>query len=154
MLTPYERSEIWQEFYDRVHRLFSDAEDVLSGKFAPYEFENGELVRPDKDTPEAKKLFDMLADLDEFLSERKKKAEQEYSYWLDVEVNKQKAFDAWRLGLCPQVMRSIPQFSMFHSWHVWEKIAQLKQEQGISKEDTLQAVALWEAHQTIEHIAS
>ena len=153
MLTPYERIEIWQEFYDKVHRLFINVEDVLSSKFAPYRFENGELVRPDKDTPEVKKLFDMVADLDTFLKKRKDSSEREYSDWLDVEVNKQKAFDAWSLGLCPQVMRSIPQHSMFHSGHVWAKIAQLKQERGISQEDTLQAVALWEAQRTIERIA-
>ncbi len=153
MLTPEERSYIWHDLYSRVHDLFIDVEDVLDSKFAPYKYENGELVQPDKDTPKVKELFDMVADLDGFLKVQDRTANREYSDWLDVEANKNKAFEAWSLGLCPQEMLAAPKHMDF-ACEAWPEIAKLKQERGISREDTAQALALWEARKTVERIAS
>lgn len=145
MLTPEERFNAWQEFHSAVHKLFSNVEDALNSKFAPYEFEDGVLVEPDKDTPEVKKLFDMLADLDAFLQKKEESVGAEYSKYLAEQANLQNSFEAWSLGLCPQVMRTLPNKHMNFWWEYWPKIAKLKQTRGISREDTEQAVALWEA---------
>jgi hypothetical protein len=149
MLTPEERFTIWEDFHDRAHKLFIDVEDAIYSEFAPYKHDkNGELVKPDKDTPEAKKLFDMLADLDAFLQKREESAGIEYSAWLDEQRNLQNAYEAWSLGLCPQVMRTVPKYLWFMP-SSWYKIAQLKQFKGISREDTMQAIASWEAQRTL-----
>lgn len=133
MLNPDDRYYIWDTYRERVSRLFTDVEDTLHSRFAPFN-----QSEADKDTPAVRKLFDMLADLDAFVESHTEKVRIEYEAWEDERVNLERSFSAWELGLCPDVMR-----------HVWTgdfaKIAALKQVKGISREDTEQAVALWRA---------
>ena len=153
MLTPEERYDFWEELEDRVRKLFSDIEDALNGRFAPYKFENGELVKPDKDTPDVQWVFDTLADLEGFLQRKKKASNEEYSAWDTEQDNASSAFTAWSLGLCPSVMSSVRRHMDFLCDY-WPEIAKLKQEHGISKEDTAQAVSLWDARCSLERKAS
>lgn len=133
MLNPDDRYYIWDTYRERVSRLFTDVEDTLHSRFAPFS-----QSEADKDTPAMRKLFDMLADLDAFVSRHADEVHAEYSAWEDEQINLDRSFSAWQLGLCPEVMRHAK---------VWTgdfaKIANLKQEKAISKEDTEQAVSLW-----------
>ena len=135
MLNPDDRYYIWNTYRERVSRLFTDVEDVLHSRFAPYN-----QSEADKDTPAMRKLFDMLADLDAFVERHTEEVYRQYSDWEDAQINAERSFSAWELGLCPEVMRYAK---------VWAgdfaKIAKLKHVKGISREDTEQAVALWQA---------
>lgn len=153
MLTPEERYDFWEELEDRVHSLFSDIEDAINSRFAPYKFENGELVKPDKDEPDVRFVFDMLADLESFLQRKKAHSEEEFSAWEEKQNNVNGAFTAWSLGLCPAVMSSVRKHMDF-LLEYWPEIAKLKHERGISKADTAQAVALWDARCNLERKAS
>lgn len=153
MLTAEDRYSIWEEFHKRVRELFIDVEDALSGKFEPYRFEDGKLVEADKDTPEVKKLFDLLADLDAFVEGNYKRAYSEYCKWEDEQYNVQRCFEAWSLGLCPEAVKDIPNMQEFRKGYAYEAIAELKQSSGISKEDTAKAVELWKVHRRLGSIA-
>lgn len=155
MLTAEDRYSIWEEFHKRVRELFIDVEDALSSKFAPYRFEDGKLVEADKDTPEVKKLFDMLADLDAFVEGNYKRAYSEYCKWEDEQYNVQRCFEAWSAGLCPEALKDIPNMHMpeYGQGYAYEAIAQLKQSSGISKEDTAKAVELWKVSRRLGSMA-
>ncbi len=127
MLNPDDRLVIWQEFHERVEKLLVDVEDALYSKFAPYRFENGQLVKPDKDTPELKKLFDALEKLDDALKLKVKGSSEECRQWYDEQLNAQRAFEAWSLGLCPKVMQGIPNMQDFGEDYTYKQIARLKQ---------------------------
>ena len=153
MLTAEDRYSIWEEFHKRVRELFIDVEDALSSKFEPYRFEDGKLVEADKDTPEVKKLFDLLADLDAFVEGNYKRAYSEYCKWEDEQYNVQRCFEAWSLGLCPEAVKDIPNMQEFREGYAYEAIAELKQSSGISKEDTAKAVELWKVYRRLGSIA-
>ena len=153
MLAAEERFSIWESYKERVRELFIDVESDLDGKFAPYRFENGKLVEADKDTPEMKKLFDLLADLDAFVERNCNRAHAEYSEWEDEQLNLQRSFEAWSLGLCPEAVKDIPNMPEFGEGYAYDKIAELRQSSGISKEDTEHAVELWKAHRRLGSMA-
>ena len=155
MLTAEGRYSIWESYKERVRELFIDVESDLDGKFAPYRFENGKLVEADKDTPEMKKLFDMLADLDAFVERNFNRAHTEYSEWEDEQHNLQRNFEAWSLGLCPEAVKEIPNMHMpeLGQGYAYDAIAKLRQVSGISKEDTEHAVELWKAHRRLQSMA-
>ena len=153
MLTAEERFSIWESYKERVRELFIDVESDLDGKFAPYRFENGKLVAADKDTPEMKKLFDMLADLDAFVERNFNRAHAEYCKWEDEQHHMQNSFEAWSVGLCPEVLKDIPNAPEFGEGYAYDKIAELRQGSGISKEDTEHAVELWKAHRRLGSMA-
>ena len=52
----------WQSYSKRVNKLWSGVEDDLEYSFAPY------YLEPDEDTPNVRKLFNMLADLSAYIS--------------------------------------------------------------------------------------
>lgn len=147
MLNPEDRYDIWESFANRARKFFSDVEDALDNRFAPYQ------EPEDQDTLEMRKLFNMLADLTEFLEEKKTTADKEYTLWDTEQSNKYRNFEAWSLGLCPQVMQKIGAY--FDLWHVkWDKIARLKQKREIDKQDTVQAVELCKAQLELERKVS
>ena len=139
MLNPDDRLVLWQDFYERVNDLFRDVEDVLNNKFAPYREE------PDKDTPEVKKLFDVLADLDAALQRKVDSSSEECEDWYEEQRNAQDAFEAWSRGLCPKVMRSRPRLWNYYQPETFEQVARLRQHGNMSMEDTKQALAAFEA---------
>ncbi len=145
MLNPDDRLVFWQVFHERVSDLCRDVDDVLYSKFAPYRFEGGKLVEADKDTPDMKKLFDALEKLDEALKRKVESSSEECQAWYDEQLNKQRAFEAWSQGLCPKVMRDIPNMANFGEADTYEQIANLKHSKGISMEDTRRAVAQYDA---------
>ena len=155
-LTPADRLDFWERFYKRVNELFSEVEDELNSKFQPYCFdEKGELVKADKDTPDVKKLFDMLADLDVYLQGKFKSADDEHSKWTDEQANLYDCFNAWSLGLCPEEIRKVSN-SYFRanggmSIDAWACISKLRTEKCINREDTRQAIAIWTAEKLKEH---
>lgn len=146
MLNPDDRLVIWQDFYERVSDLFRDVEDVLNNKFAPYQ------EPADKDTSEVKKLFDALADLDAELQRKVKSSSEECSDWYDEQQNAQDAFEAWSRGLCPKEMQARPRLWGYYQPETFEQIARLKQSTGISREDTKQAMAVFEAKRVAEKL--
>ena len=150
-----ERFSIWDSYKERVRELFIDVESDLDWKFAPYRFENGKLVEADKDTPEMKKLFDLLADLDAFVERNFNRAHAEYSEWEDEQLNLQHSFEAWCLGFCPAVMKNIPNMHMpeLGQGYAYDAIAKLRQVSGISKKDTEHAGEVWKAHRRLHSMA-
>ncbi len=146
MLNPDDRLVIWQDFYERVNDLFRDAEDVLNNKFAPYREE------PDKDTPEVKKLFDVLADLDTVLQQKVRSSSEECEDWYEEQRNAQDAFEAWSQGLCPSVMRTRPRYIEYYRPETVEQVARFRQHAGMSIEDTKQALAMFEAKRVADRL--
>ena len=149
MLTTEERFSIWESYKERVRELFIDVESDLDGKFAPYRFENGKLVEADKDTPEMKKLFDLLADLDAFVERNYNRADAECVEWEDERYNLQRCFEAWSVGLCPEAVKDIPNMPEFGEGYAYDRIAELRQSSCIDREDTANAVKLWKAQRRI-----
>ena len=86
MLHIEDRCNWWEQTYEAVHKLFSNVEDALNWKFAPYK-KNGVLVEADKDTPEVKELFDMLADLDAYLKQKLNMSRSELRQWEDKQAS-------------------------------------------------------------------
>ena len=144
MLNPDDRLVLWQDFYERVNDLFRDVEDVLNNKFAPYR------EKPDKDTPEVKQLFDALAELDTVLQHKVRNSSKECEDWYEEQRNAQDAFEAWSRGLCPSVMQTRPKYWEYYQPETVEKVARLKQSEGISMKDTKQALAVFEAQRVAE----
>ena len=147
MLNAEDRYYIWENYADRARKFFSDVEDTLNSRFAPY------LESADKDTPEMRKLFDMLADLTEFLQEKKASSQKEYVAWDTEQYSLSNCFMAWEVGLCPHVMlKEAAYLSLLRA--DWKEIAKLRQSIGMTMEDTQEAVELWKAQHVIEHKAS
>lgn len=146
MLNPDDRLVLWQDFYERVSDLFRDVEDALDSKFAQYSKE------PDKDTPEVKKLFDALADLDAVLQRKVERSSKECEDWYEEQRNAQDAFEAWSRGLCPSVIRSRPKYWEYYQPETFEQVARLRQSGSISMEDTKQALAAFEAKRVADRL--
>ena len=147
MLNAEDRYNVWSNYAERARKFFNDVEDTLNSRFAPYR------EAADKDTPEIRKLFDMLADLTEFLQEKKASSHKEYVAWDTEQYNLSNCFMAWEFGLCPQVMLKEAAY-LFLLGADWKDIARLKQSKGISAKDTQEAVELLKAQHVIEHKAS
>ena len=57
-----DKIDIWTAYSKRADNFFADVEDDLHYAFAPY------YLEPDEDTPNVRKLFNLLADLSAFIS--------------------------------------------------------------------------------------
>ena len=57
-----DKIDCWNAYSKRADKFFADVEDDLHYAFAPFYSE------PDEDTPNVRKLFNMLADVSAFIS--------------------------------------------------------------------------------------
>ena len=64
---------IWQGYKERAQNFWSDVEDDLHFKFAPH-FSNDD----DKDTPNVRKLFNLLCDVSQFIETHADELENEF----------------------------------------------------------------------------
>ena len=146
MLNPEERYNIWQGYKERAAKFLSDVEDDLEYKYAPYR-----KSEADKDVPAVRRLFGMLAEISAYLERHAEELDAEYSDFEDEQVNLRDFYDAWELSLCPVVMREsrIANFP-FGKGYAWKNIARFKEERGISRTDTEQAISLWRMARKLE----
>ena len=131
MLNPDDRYYIWRKYKEKARKFLGLIEDDLLYQFAPRK-----QSEADKDTPNVRKLFDILEGLYDFINAHCEELEVEVDNYETIQANLSKCFDAWCYGLCPNVVGKIS-----HSFY--EEIAQFKQSEGISYEDTQNAVQLW-----------
>ena len=75
MLSPDERFYRWEEFRERIQKLFSDVEDSLAFTYKPYG------KKEDKDAPFVKKLFAVLEQLNDFALQHSETLNQQFSDW-------------------------------------------------------------------------
>ena len=140
------RANFWELWTASIQKIANDVWDALTDEFAPFKFyDNGKLYSADKNTPEVRKLFDLLEKIREFSEAQNANAQQEVRDKENAEV----FFDAWSLGLCPQAMRqymAIPEYYCLEDVgdrRTWEEISEYKSTHDISRNDTVNAVETW-----------
>lgn len=135
MLNPEERYALWDNYREKISDLRNDIETDL-WHMTPY-------AKPeDEDTPNAKKLFGILDKLHDFVKLHCDELYKEYVSYSNEQQNLGRNFDAWFLGLCPNVLQK----ERVYFWSDLEEIAALKTSREISQEDTQNAVNIWRAN--------
>ena len=79
-----ERFYTWQVYQKRANSFWSDVDDDLNFRFAPFS-----ASHPDKDTTNVRKLFDLLADINAFISQHTDELEKEFCAWEDKKFSAQ-----------------------------------------------------------------
>ncbi|MBR0247783.1 MAG: hypothetical protein IJQ70_02310 [Synergistaceae bacterium] len=137
-----ERASFWENLHDIIHDLRNQIDD------ADYCIFNRPFEKPDKDALNLHALAEAVAALDDAVAAHSKELRDEADYREDRRVYHQENVYAWSLGLKPSVLREqgIKDFSrgiFSDDPSPWKEIAAFKQHNGISAEDTSQAVIAW-----------
>ena len=151
-----DRAGILREYRDKVQAMSSEFEDLLISEFAPYDRRNYETdvtaddmrnytrAYDDKDAPLIGRVVRTLDKAYEELRCRCLELEdEEAAYYEGMAM-----FEAWRLGLCPYVMREHRQATPLRvgdagDMHEWEGIAEYLEGTGMSREGTQRAIEAW-----------
>ncbi|MBQ6971768.1 MAG: hypothetical protein IJP86_05350 [Synergistaceae bacterium] len=151
-----DRADMLREYRDKVQAMAGEFEDLLESEFAPYDRRNYEAgytaddlrnnTRPydDKDAPLIGRVISMLGSAYEELKQRCFELEyEEETYYEGMAM-----FEAWRLGLCPCVMRecrnALPRYAGdAGDVREWEGIAEYLDGAGTRREQTMRAIEAW-----------
>ena len=132
LLYPDHRLCLWEIYKDKLQNLANTVEEDLLYEFAPRK-----QSEADKDTPNVRKLFDLLDGILDFINAHCEELEVEVNEQQAVNANLYRGFDAWCVGLCPKIVGGF-----YHDYY--EDIAKFKKQKSISLHDSEQALQAWQ----------
>ena len=145
------RSQIFEEYAEKIQELRREIEDGFESVFAPYDSRNYEEGCPntheydDKDAEFVEKLLGVLEEAEQLITMRCLEACREECRREDALM----FYWAWEVGLCPAVMNEYSRTNRYvgeaGDSRTWSEISSYRKTQGISRQGTLKAVEDWQA---------
>ena len=139
----------WQLYSKKLYPLRDEVADIFETKCfydEHWQYHERPYI-PDDDTVFLLKLSEKLNDICDFLKSHISVLEHRVDIDEDIHANLEQAFEAWKRGLCPILMKSVPRYMKSNSWNFWEtydEIAQFLNAEQMSYSDTKIAIEAWE----------
>ena len=140
----------WREYAEVLYPIMDEVSDVFATKYIWDEKFNciEQLYEADEDTVFLLKLSEMLYDICDFIKSHIGVLEHRVDIEEDIRINLEQAFEAWKRGLCPILMRSVPRYvkpDSMNFWETYDEVAEFLNGEQISYETTQRAIREWES---------
>ena len=138
----------WEEYAEKLYPLRDEVDDIFKTHYIWDAQCNCEerLYVPDEDTVFLLKFSTMLNEICYFLKSHISVLERRVDIEEEIRSNQEQAFEAWKRGLCPVLMRSVQRYIKppdYDEWGTYDEIAEFMTTKNISYEDTLKAINAW-----------
>ena len=93
------------------------------------------------------KLSEMLNEICDFVTSHISILEHRVDIEEEIRANQEKAFEAWKRGLCPILMKSVPRYMKAYSmsfWETYDEVAEFLDGAQMSYEATQRAIREWQ----------
>ena len=138
----------WREYAEVLYPLRDEVSDVFATKYIWDDKCNctEKLYEADEDTVFLLKLSEMLNEICDFVTSHISILEHRVDIEEEIRANQEKAFEAWKRGLCPILMKSVPRYMKAYSmsfWETYDEVAEFLNGELMSYEATQRAIREW-----------
>ncbi len=138
----------WELYSEKLYPLRDEVADIFKTKcFYDDKWQYHEkFYEADDDTVFMLKLSEMLNDVCEFVKSHISVLGHRVDIEEDIRAHLEQAFEAWKRGLCPVLMRSVQRYvkpPKYDAWGTYDEVAAFLKAQNISYDDTLNAINAW-----------
>ena len=139
----------WELYSEKLYPLRDEVADIFMTKcFYDEHWEYKEkLYEADEDTVFLLKLSEMLNYICDFLKSHIEVLEHRVDIEEEIRANLEQSFEAWKRGLCPILMKTVPRYVISDSMNFWEtydEVAKFLDGEQMSYSDTKRAIEAWE----------
>lgn len=139
----------WEQYAEKLYPLRDEVDDIFKTKCfydEHWQYQEQPYI-PDEDTVFLLKLSEMLNYICDFLKSHIEVLEHRVDIEEDIRANLEQAFEAWKRGLCPVLMKSVPRYVKHDSmnfWHTYDEIAEFLNGEQMGYEATQSAIREWQ----------
>ena len=149
MMDWYSTLSRWEEYAEKLYPLRDEVSDIFETKcFYDDKWEYHEkFYEADDDTVFMLKLAEMLNDICDFVKSHTSVLELRVDIEEDIRANLEQAFEAWKRGLCPVLMKSVPRYvkpDSMNFWETYDEVAAFLDGEQINYEATQRAIREWQ----------
>lgn len=139
----------WELYSEKLYPLRDELDDIFKTKcFYDEHWQYKEkLYEADEDTVFLLKLSEMLNDVCNFVKSHIEVLEHRVDIEEEKLANLEQAFEAWKRGLCPVLMKNVPRYVKPDSMNFWEthdEIAEFLNTEHMNYEATQIAILEWQ----------
>ncbi len=139
----------WEEYADKLYPLRDKVDDIFKTKcFYDDKWQYHEkFYEADDDTVFLLKLSERLNYICNFVQSHICVLKHRVDIQEDIRANQEQAFEAWKRGLCPRLMKSVPRFvkpDSMNFWETYDEIAEFLEDEQMSYEATQNAIREWQ----------
>ena len=139
----------WEEYAEKLYPLRDEVADIYATHYIWDEKSNcpEKLYEADEDTVFLLKLSEMLYDICDFIKSHIGVLEHRVDIEEDIRINLEQAFETWKRGLCPILMRSVPRYvkpDSMNFWETYDEVAEFLNGEHMSYEATQRAIREWQ----------
>lgn len=143
----------WEEYSEKLYPLRDEVAYIFETKYFyddNWEYQE-RLYEADDDTVFLLKLAAMLNEVCEFVKSHIEVLSHRVEVDEEIRDNLQHAFEAWKRGLCPLLMRNIPHYVLSDKsgfegfWETFDEIAKFLHGEAMSYSATKRAIEEFEA---------
>ena len=139
----------WEEYAEKLYPLRDEVDDIFKTHYIWDAQCNCEerLYVSDEDTVFLLKFSTMLNEICYFLKSHISVLELRVDIEEEIRSNQEQAFEAWKRGLCPVLMRNVQRYvkpPKYDAWGTYDEVAVFLTSNVISYEGTQKAVRAWE----------
>ena len=139
----------WELYSEKLYPIRDEVADIFKTKcFYDKHWQYHEKsYEADEDTVFLLKLSEMLNDICNFVQSHIGVLEHRVDILEDIRANQEQAFEAWKRGLCPLLMKSVPRYVKPYSMNFWEtydEVAEFLDGEQMSYEATQRAIREWQ----------
>ena len=139
----------WELYSEKLYPLRDEVADIFKTKCF-YDEHWLYQERPyiaDDDTVFLLKLSEMLNDICDFVKSHILVLEHRVDIEEEKRANLEQAFEAWKRGLCPILMKSVPRYvkaGSMNFWETYDEISTFLNDERMSYEATQRAIREWQ----------
>ena len=139
----------WELYSEKLYPLRDEVDDIFKNKcfYDDKWVYHEKFYEPDDDTVFMLKLSEMLNNICDFVKSHISVLEHRVDIEEDIRANLEQSFEAWKRGLCPILMKSVPRYVKADSMNFWEtydEIAEFLISEQMSYEATQRAIREWQ----------
>lgn len=139
----------WEEYSEKLYPLRDDVAHIFETKYN-WEYQE-RLYEADEDTVFLLKLSGMLNEICEFVKSHIEVLSHRVEVDEEIRDNLQHAFEAWKRGLCPMLMRKVPHYVLSDKsgwdsfWETYDEVAKCLRGERMNYSATERAIEEFEA---------
>lgn len=139
----------WELYSEKLYPLRDEVNDIFKTKcFYDDNWVYHEMLyEADEDTVFLLKLSEMLNNICDFVMSHINVLEHRVDIQENIRAHQEQAFEAWKRGLCPLLMKSVPRYvkhDTMNFWETYDEVAEFLNSEQMSYEATQRAIREWQ----------
>ena len=139
----------WELYSEKLYPLRDEVADIFKTKYFyddKWQYHE-KFYEADEDTVFLLKLSDMLYDICDFVMSHIGVLEHRVDIQEDIRAHQEQAFEAWKRGLCPLLIKSVPRYvkpDSMNFWETYDEVAEFLNGELMNYEATQRAIREWQ----------